>query len=192
MADDARVRLFVAVEIPDGVRDGLEAAAEPLRRRLPGARWVASNVYHVTLAFVGWADDSVARAVEESCAAAASAVGPFTLSLSGGAGTFGGGVLWAGLADSEPLRQLAAALRERLIEQGLPVDQRPFHAHVTLARAGRDARIAPGLAGAYVGPRSTWPVKRLVMMRSRLRRPGAQYSVEGAWLLGRGSRPVTD
>ncbi|MEX0657779.1 MAG: RNA 2',3'-cyclic phosphodiesterase [Egibacteraceae bacterium] len=184
MTDDAKARQFAAVEVPEEVRDAIEAATEPLRRSAVQVRWVAPDAYHLTLAFVGWVDDAGARALEDACAAAASTVQPFSMGLTGAAGTFGGGVLWAGLADCPPLERLASALRAGLGERGMRVEQRPFHAHVTLARAARDARIPRRLVDAYAGPRATWPVERLVTMRSRLRRSGARYRVEGAWPLG--------
>lgn len=188
MTAGATTRLFVAVEVPEDVRDAIMAATDPLRRSAPQVRWVPAEAYHLTLAFVGGVDDPGVRALEDACAAAASAVEPFTVSLTGAADTFGGSVLWAGLADSEPLERLAVVLRAGLGERGLLVEHRPFHAHVTLARAARDARIPSRLVDAYAGPRSTWTVERLVMMRSRLRRSGARYSVEGAWLLGAQAR----
>lgn len=187
MTAAASVRLFVAVEIPEDVRDGIAAAVAPLRRAGPPVRWVASGAYHLTMAFVGWVDDAGVGAVEDACATAAPAVEPFAVTLSGTAGTFGGGVLWAGLADGRPLDELAIALRELLAERGLLVEHRPFHAHVTLARAVRAARITRGLADAYAGPRATWTVQRVVMMRSRLHPSGARYRVESAWRLGLGT-----
>jgi len=177
------MRLFVAVEVPAHVRDAVDAATEPLRRRQPAARWVAPNAYHLTLQFVGWVDDAGARSVEGACAEAAGSVGPFALRLTGGAGMFGNGVLWAALEDSRGLHAVAAALREAMVAGGLSVEERPFHAHLTLARAGRTTRLPRDLAGAYDGPPSGWEVERLVLLRSRLRRTGAEYSPRGAWLL---------
>lgn len=180
---DARARLFVAVEVPARVRDAIEAATEPLRRRQPDARWVDPSAFHLTLAFVGWVDDEGARAVADACADAAAAVGSFDVAVTGRAGTFGRGVLWAEVADSPELEDLAGAVRRAMVERDLLVEERPFHAHLTLARAGRGARIRPGLAEAYESPRLSWGVERLVVMRSRLRRGGARYSVEAAWPL---------
>lgn len=184
MTAEGKARLFVAVEIPGGVREEIAAATDPLRRTAPQVRWVAAEAYHLTLAFVGWVEDPGVRALEDACAVAASGAEPFTVTLSGTAGTFGGGVLWAGLADCGPLEQLATALRAALAKREMAVEQRSFHAHVTLARPARGVRLPRGLADAYTGPRSTWPVERLVMMRSRLHPSGARYSVEGAWPLG--------
>lgn len=186
---DAQARLFVAVEVPSGVRDGIDGAVEPLRRRLPNARWVAPQAFHVTLAFIGAVDDVRAAAVEHACAEAAAGNEPFGLALSGRAGTFGDSVLWAELVASAELARLAGTVRDALADRGLDVEQRAFHAHVTLARAGRSARITPAVRDLYVGPRSSWRVERVAALRSRLGRLGAPYGLEGAWLLG--DRPAS-
>jgi RNA 2',3'-cyclic 3'-phosphodiesterase len=179
-----RRRLFFAVEVPDRVRDAIDAASEPLRRQQPEARWVDPAMVHLTVAFLGWIDEAQWPAVSRAAAEAAAATGPFELSLTGDAGMFGSRVLWVALAPSDELDQLASTARSTLRDEDLPVETRPFHAHLTIARAGRGARLRRGLVEAYKGPIATWQVERLVLMRSRLRRGGAGYSVQAAWPLG--------
>lgn len=174
----------MAVEVPAVVRDAVDLAVDPLRRSAPELRWVDPSAFHLTVAFVGWTDDAGVRAVEAACAEAVRAVSPFPLGLTGQARTFGSSVLWAELAESPELEALAVAVRSALTTRGLEVEARPFHAHLTLARAGRGRRIASRLAREYEGPTLRWTVERLTLMRSRLRRGGAQYSVVGAWRLG--------
>lgn len=179
-----KTRLFVAVEVPAPVRDRIDAAAETLRLAQPDARWVTPRGFHLTLAFIGWADEEALLAAQEACAAAAVASPPFELALTGTAGMFGNGVLWAGLEDSPALDELAAAVRSGLAERELTVEARPFHAHVTLARASRGSRLRRDLAAAYDGPRTSWRVDELLLMRSRLQRGGSRYTTEAAWRLG--------
>lgn len=180
---DDKARLFVAVEVPTEVRDAIDFAMEPLRRSQPDVRWIAPSAFHLTVAFLGWCDTAGRQAVEAACAQAAATVGSFGLSLTGAAATFGSRVLWVELAPSRELDTLASALRAALGDAGMRVEARPFHAHITVARAGRGARLRPGLAQSYDGPELSWSVERLVLMRSRLRRTGALYSVESAWPL---------
>ena len=45
-----------------------------------------------------------------------------------------GGVLWRGLAESDGLMCLQAALSERLREEGFRLERRPYRPHLTLAR----------------------------------------------------------
>src|SRR4051795_12189406 len=52
-------RLFTGLEIPPEVAQSLSM----LRGGLPGARWIDSENYHVTLRFIGDVDDDVAHEV---------------------------------------------------------------------------------------------------------------------------------
>ena len=65
------LRLFVAVDLPDDVRDALAAAVAPLRALLPNARWIPPESWHVTLKFLGSAP---AATVEEVASAVGDAV----------------------------------------------------------------------------------------------------------------------
>src|SRR5438093_1373098 len=47
------LRLFVAVDVPEGVRDRVQDAVGPWRERLSRARWVPKQNQHVTLKFLG-------------------------------------------------------------------------------------------------------------------------------------------
>ncbi|HWB72669.1 MAG TPA: RNA 2',3'-cyclic phosphodiesterase [Egibacteraceae bacterium] len=184
MDADAKTRLFVAVEVPARVRSAVDAATGPLRAEAGQARWTDPAGWHLTLAFLGWVEAQRVADVEAAVASAVRGAEPFEVALSGAAGTFGGGVLWAGMDDSAALAALADGLRAALTEAGFAQEERPFHAHLTLARAPRGARIPRGLAERYVGPTSSWRVDEVVLMRSRLRRGGARYTPVAAWPLG--------
>lgn len=179
-----RVRLFVAVEIPQSVRDAVDVAAEEIRRRQPELKWTSLSSFHLTLAFLGWVDLDAIPAVDRATAQAAAGSEPFTISLTGEAATFGSKVLWAGVQESAPLKALAEGVRANLSAEGFPVESRPFHAHLTLARGRQDTRVRRELAASYDGPRGSWKVEQLVVMRSRLSRSGARYTVQSAWPLG--------
>ena len=149
--------------------------AEPGRslRVVPPDRW------HLTLAFLGDVDDLRAGDAAAAMGAAASAWRDAggqvpQLGVAGG-GRFGRGrftVLWAGV-DGEVLflDGLATRLRQALRRARLPVDRKPFRAHLTLARPGDrlpPAALAADLAtlDAYRGPR--WQLTDLRLVRSRL------------------------
>jgi 2'-5' RNA ligase len=96
---------------------------------------------------------------------------------------FRGGVLWAELAASPQLASLAGDLmRELRTVMELPDGDRPFRAHLTLARAPRGVRIKRDLAGATVPP-AAWSLRRVVLMESKLGRGGSTYTVDTAWPL---------
>jgi 2'-5' RNA ligase len=90
-------------------------------------------------------------------------------------------VLFLEVRDSRgQLAQLAGAVDAAFEALGLPREQRPFHAHLTLARV-RGApdsaplhTLAPSGAGADAG---TANVRDVTLYRSDLLRAGAEYHV---------------
>lgn len=172
--------LFVAVEVPDAARSAVAEAVAPLREAAPRLRWVDPQRYHLTLAFLGEVPDGRVAAVSAALGDVGAGASAFELALSGELGMFGRRVLWAGVAASAPLDDLAARVRKFVGGVvGLPDGDRPFTAHLTLARAGRE-KVRPELvAGAGVPP-VRWPVEQVVLMRS-----AGGYSVVEAVALGR-------
>ena len=95
-------------------------------------------------------------------------------------------VLWWGLAASAPLQALADVLRARLREAALPVDPKPFRAHLTLGRF-RSPRRLPELVPPAPAP---WPVTALALLESRPGPAGVQHHLRGEWPLAGGeARP---
>lgn len=191
---EGAVRSFVAVLLPDRVRAGLAAVSAELRGQTRGLAWVRADNLHLTLRFLGEIEPARLEQVREAVADAAAAAAPFTVSL-GGLGGFPSGraprVLWASVAaGGEGLVALHAALEAALVVRGIPGESRPFHPHVTLARA-RDRRGARGLASVLgAGPGfGEVRVGALHLMRSELDPRGSRYSVLADAPLGDPSGP---
>lgn len=177
------MRLFVAVEVPQTVQAEVAEAVGPLRDTMPRLRWVPRERYHLTVLFLGSVQPDALPAVVGALGEACRGARPFDLVLDGRLGTFGRRVLWAGLRGSQPLVELAAAVRERVGPVvGLPDAERPFSAHLTLARAGRDPVHAAAVADVAV-PRVSWRVGRVVLMESA----GGYRVVEAVGLEGWGA-----
>ena len=118
-----------------------------------------------------------------------------SLQLAGG-GRFGSrrrpAVLWAGLAgDVAPLTALAGQLAGAARAVGLPVEDRPFRAHLTVGRwrAGQDADAdLPDRLAGHRGP--VWTASEVVLWRSHLG-ADARYERVTAWPLGSARDQVT-
>ena len=186
-----RLRLFAAVEIPDHVTASILAVLPPLRRAHRGLRWTDPAGWHLTLAFMGWVPAERAEPIREALGQVARQVPPFPLALTGAAGTFSSGALWAELARQPLLERLAVEVRRALEAVVEPADKdRAFRPHLTLARArGRAAQEAREAADRYQGPALAWTVERLVLMRSHLLKTGARYETVGAWELSTDAAP---
>ena len=179
------LRLFVACELPDGVRRALGDVQDGLRRVLPRKdvrlRWVRPEGIHVTLKFLGEVE---AARVGEIEGALARAIEPFEARVRPAAlGGFGGNRLRVvGLAgDIERLATLAGRIDEALGALGFPRERRPFAPHLTLARVPEDApaderRALSQLLERYELP--ALPSMRLTevhLIRSTLGPGGATY-----------------
>jgi 2'-5' RNA ligase len=77
-------------------------------------------------------------------------------------------------AGAEPARALAAQVEAECARAGLVAEKRPFHPHLTLARArAQEGAALPPLPDA---PRlEPWPADELLLYRSRLGRAGSVY-----------------
>ncbi len=166
----------------------LDRALTPLRAAPGAPRWTPPARWHLTLLFLGVVPaDRVERLVPATGPAVA-ATPPLTLRLAG-AGRFGSRrrpqVFWAGVAgDGDVLGALAGRLAAVARGLALPVEDRPFRAHLTLGRwrPGRpgDGDLPDRLA-CYRGP--DWPVTEVELLESHLG-PEPRYDRVAAWPLG--------
>ena len=124
-------RLFVAIDFPEAVRARLAGLSVGVR----GARLLPPEQYHLTLRFIGEVDGSVFTDIAEALGDVDGAA--FNLRLSG-VGHFPPSgpprVLWAGVADSEPLLQLQGRVESCIRGLGVESEGRNYAPHVTLAR----------------------------------------------------------
>lgn len=124
------IRLFAALAIPEDI--GLALARR--QSGVEGARWRPLEALHVTLRFFGDIREDIARDLDAELVGARGQA--FDLELSG-VGAFGEGpdisVLWAGIADNEPLRRLARTCESAARRVGLTPEPRRYRPHLTLA-----------------------------------------------------------
>jgi 2'-5' RNA ligase len=163
----------------------LDAALEPLRAVPGGPHWTPPERWHLTLVFLGNVPAATLEPLVRAVAPVVAATPPMSLRLAGG-GRFGSrrrpAVFWAGLDGDVPvLSDLAGRLAAAVRGVGLPVEERPFRAHLTLGRwrPGRpaDGDLPERLAG-FRGP--LWPVTEVVLWRSHLG-PAPRYDRVAAW-----------
>ena len=170
------LRLFFAL-LPDAAaRRTLATLAGDVARETGGRATPAENL-HLTLAFLGSVPRSRIADVEAAGARAAAMAVPIALALDRVGWFRKAGVAWIGPAAVAPsLAQLAAALRETLRDEGLPVEERAFHPHLTLARHAARAPVG-GAAPAC------WQAEAMVLMASDTLPSGAAYRVLASWPL---------
>jgi 2'-5' RNA ligase len=179
------LRLFIGIELDDKVRDSSAAIADSVKRQLGrriDARWVPAENLHITLWFIGnVADaraDEIRRAVDRPFD-----TGAFDLHIAGlGAFPRSGAprVFWLGIqAGAEALARLYAELSMRLEPVGLAPEQRPYSAHLTIARVremrGRDYAGLRASLCAMPADAGTCRIQAVTVFRSHLSPKGATY-----------------
>jgi RNA 2',3'-cyclic 3'-phosphodiesterase len=178
-----RARLFVALDLPDGVRDGILAWGSQALAD-PALRPVRSESLHITLAFLGWTPEKEIPRLEEIVEASRAPAPAIELGDPVPRPERGRPRLFALPADSPGTIALQAELTARLVAARLyELERRPFWPHVTVARVRRGERGSkrPALVGERPGalPKDlsrSFRSVRLTLYRSELQPRGAQYT----------------
>jgi len=187
------LRLFVAIELPDDVREALSRLQHELQRRgLEKLRWVRPEGIHLTFRFLGATPKERVPAIEEGLAGAVIDAATPELAL-GKLGTFGGSrprVLWVDLTGQvDAVRHLQERVESAMNGLGFEPQARGWSPHVTLARVRPEIarETASGITRAISEveiPSSVIPVRVVSLMRSTLRPTGAVYERIAAFPLG--------
>lgn len=175
------MRLFVALNIPEDVRQAIDALVVKLRVLCREARWVRIEGAHVTLKFIG--EIPLERA-EDIKAALATVPFPAPIKMSfRGLGFFPNErrprVLWAGIEAGDELGALAAAIETALEPVGIARERRPFSPHLTLARFDSPSglkRLHAGIAAAGSLEFGHAIAAEFRLYQSVLKRSGAEYT----------------
>lgn len=174
-------RLFTALEVPHDAALSLSL----LHGGLPGARWIDTENYHITLRFFG--DMSNQTADELVHALDRIERKPFSLCLKG-IDVFGSKTPRSIYARVEPCDELLTLQGDidRIAKRlGLKLDKGKFIPHVTVARLSQ-VKLDDLLS--YLSSRGNFetdyfPVKRFVLMSSQESIGGGPYIIEDSWRL---------
>lgn len=165
------MRLFFALW-PDAAATAALADMAAELAQLTGGKAVAAAKIHLTLAFLGDVED--ARRGQVHSAASRLRCKAFDVVLDHAGSFRGARVAWAGsLVPAPGLIELQGALAGELRGCGFPPDERPYAAHVTVAR-----KISRPLARRPIAP-IQWRARELSLVRSELGK--GSYAAVAAW-----------
>jgi RNA 2',3'-cyclic 3'-phosphodiesterase len=130
------VRLFVALDLTEEIRDALQEPVAKLKPLIKTAQWARLEGMHVTLKFIGHVEATKLDAIRAALATVRSDA-PVEMQVRG-VGFFPDDrrprVLWCGIDASPNLAPLAAETERALEPLGIPREERKFTPHLTLAR----------------------------------------------------------
>ena len=176
---DERLRLFLALRLPDDALEALAAwQARELGGREPVARVVPRENLHVTLAFLGRRPRGELPAILAVLRGAAADAGPMRLDVTGYRETRSVGMLTL-VDEAGTATRLAERLHDELAALGVyRREQRPWLPHVTVLRFRERPRLRP----ASLPP--GWVSSDAAAFLSRLHPSGARYEVHDSFRLG--------
>jgi 2'-5' RNA ligase len=176
------MRLFIALDIPGEIRARLADYMDRVRRYAPGVRWPRVEGLHVTLKFIGEVKDEKVEAIKKALATVHAT--PFEVAF-GEVGFFPNPksprVFWAGVEGGEALPTLARAVDDSVAQLGIEREQKPYHPHLTLARAAtKDPHSLKGLVPlltAEAAPQfGTMTAREFWLYRSQPGPGGSKYT----------------
>jgi 2'-5' RNA ligase len=178
-----RARLFVALDLPDEVREGLAAWQRAELEAIPVLRPVAPEALHVTLAFLGYRPERDVGRIAGILERIDRPAPQVRFHPDPVARPKGRPRLFAIEAESPGTVELQAQISDALEQARLyEPEERDFWPHVTVARTRRERRGSSKPAKVDVRPRAlpdalTVPFfsRRMRLYRSNLRPQGAEY-----------------
>ena len=185
------MRLFVALDLDEEVRQRIAVYLEGMAGFAPDARWARAESLHVTLKFIGeQPEDGLGRLQD---ALAKIQAKPFSMAFRG-YGFFPTSraprVYWVGIEASADLPSLAAQVDATLAALAIPREEHAFTPHLTLARTGsgaprlrRDEKSSPRferlqkqLAAMATPDFGTMTTREFFLFRSQVTPGGSRYS----------------
>jgi 2'-5' RNA ligase len=178
------MRIFIALDIPGEIRARIGEFMERARAYAPEARWARPEGVHVTLKFIGEANDAKMHEIKSVLATIKAE--PFSVGFAG-AGFFptqrSPRVFWIGVEGGDALAGLAAAIDSATHKLGIAREDRAYNPHLTLARSGSGPGAVQVLrplqhllqaeGAVHFG---TMTAREFFLYRSELQKGGARYT----------------
>lgn len=181
------IRSFVAIELPDEVRQGLSRLVARLKLRQPdGVKWVDPAAIHLTLKFLGNIPPGRISEITEAMTESVQGISPFSLEIKD-LGVFPNlnrvRVVWVGIGgEVEKLTRLQQGLEDNLEILGFPPEEHTFSPHLTLGRVREQAstqerqELGEIVTGMKVETVEPFAVNGISLIKSHLTRAGSIYS----------------
>ena len=187
MPEGGTIRAFLALDPPPEVLRKIADIQTAIRKNIQGAlSWVRPEGIHLTLKFFGDIAQDDVHAISKVVAGHAAGARPLNLEAKG-LGVFPDTrrprVLWLGISgEVERLIVLQQSIDQGLEACGFPREERPFRAHLTLARI-KSPRGLEGLdsvlAGKGLESAGKFTATGLTLLKSELTPKGAIYTELG-------------
>ena len=180
------MRLFVGIPLAPEAVSELAKLVQHIRHEhksgLAGLRWLPPESWHITLQFLGNTDEAHYNCLIARLAEIRYAEVPLRIEELGAFER--AGVVFAGVSITPNLVELAQRVTEATSRCGFVAEERPYHPHITLARAKN--RINPLRGVERQAPHrqfSSFVAREFLLYESHTQREGAHYEVRARFSL---------
>ncbi|MBU4303753.1 MAG: RNA 2',3'-cyclic phosphodiesterase [Candidatus Omnitrophica bacterium] len=139
------MRLFIAIRLPENIRKEISLLQLRLGKTARRVKWVAPENIHLTLKFIGEAQEEQVENITRAMAEAVKGINPFVISLAA-LGAFPSlreaRVIWVGINKGREESEKIAQRLQVSLKNIAPQDDKPFKSHITIGRvkSGRSMR----------------------------------------------------
>lgn len=177
-------RVFIAIELPDGIRERIAETQRALARSDARLTFVDPRNMHLTLKFIGEVDDATLDAIQSVLPGVCA--DPFEITIRGvGANNpRRPRVVWSNIEDAGKSGGLHDAIEGALAPLGIERETRAYTPHITIARV---RQFDPSLLGAIERVAKTefgsFEANRYTLKKSTLTKQGPLYEdlMEVVW-----------
>ncbi len=176
------LRLFVACDIPELVKDEIDRFAGFLKKHGVDVKWTRKENLHLTLKFFGNISSERVEEIKKSLTSLKTGIKPFSVHFSG-VGAFPDihkpSIIWIGVDKGESaLKVLAETIDAGFSRTGFEKEKRDYSAHLTLGRVKDprySAKLTRALKSASFSSVEAIPIEHITLYKSVLTSEGPVY-----------------
>ncbi len=177
------MRTFIAIEIPQEIKDTLGRLQAKLKIAGADVKWVKTKNIHLTLKFLGEIDEQTQDRISLSLERLCRNRQPFSITLSS-CGAFPNNhsprVIWVGIKQGDnEVKEIAQKIEELSSIIGIPKETREFSSHITIGRtrSGKNRRELAELLDklAQKPLEGQFPAQKITLFKSTLTPHGPIY-----------------
>ena len=174
------IRLFVALKIPDNVKDQIYENCDKVIGKLSDNKWEPKDKIHLTLKFIGDVEDYLVPQITDEISFVTD-YSSFNCTISKFGFFFRGNeakILWCNLETDERINNLVNQLNDRLSKFNIELEKRKFKGHLTLLRIKN--RVNEGFIKKfreYEFSPINFTANQIALIQSLLKPHGSEYKV---------------
>lgn len=163
------MRVYIAINFEDNIKNYFDKITSDIKKHCIEGKFTEKNNFHLTIRFIGEADDLQITKIKEAIERAVLKIRPFEL-LVNNLGIFkrkSTNILWVGVEQNAVLSELHKELSTLLKEFKIPFYDKLFMPHITLGRRVLFNEDSEDLNNLIQFERISIPVKVITLMASK-------------------------